>query len=78
MGMSDDTAWESFTEGIEEDVEKLFGGRLPNGFFVNGDPRGCALKLDNETEEQRALIEKCGLQRDMGGYGLLAPKITGN
>lgn len=59
-------------------VKNLFGGKLPMGFFVNGDPRGCALKIGNETEKLRDLIEKTGLQRDWGGYGLLAPEITGN
>lgn len=72
---SDESAWDKASSAIAEQVRKLFGGALPFGFFVNGDPRGCALKLNNETEEQRELIADCGLQRDWGGYGLLAPRI---
>jgi len=67
--------WDKAVEIYTEAVRKLFGGALPFGFFVNGDPRGCALKLNNDTEEQRELIADCGLERDWGGYGLLAPRI---
>jgi hypothetical protein len=52
---------------VEKAVLKLFGGKLP-GFFVNSDPRGYALKLDNESVK---LPE--GLNKDWGGYGILAP-----
>lgn len=69
--------WDAVQDAIEQRVKKLFG-TVPHGFFVNGDPRGYALKLNNETEQERELIEKCGLQRDWGGYGLLAPEIDGN
>src|SRR4051812_13269794 len=30
-------------------VKKLFGGKLPKGFFINGDPRGYTLKLDTDA-----------------------------
>lgn len=30
---------------ITEQVKKVFGGTLPEGFFINLDPRGYALKL---------------------------------
>lgn len=53
-------------------------GTLPPGFFVNSDPRGYALKINNENAEGRALIEAVGLQRDMGGYGILSPEINGD
>ncbi len=39
--------------------------------FVNQDPRGYAIKLDNETETGRAAIELSGCVTDWGGYGLL-------
>lgn len=50
----------------------------PPGFFVNGDPRGYALKIDNATLEGRALIAAVGLHTDWGGYGILSPEITGD
>lgn len=51
---------------------------LPPGFFINSDPLGYALKIDNETPEGLALIEAVGLHKDMGGYGCLSPEIDGN
>lgn len=43
-------------------------GKLPNGFFVNRDPRGYALKIESEQLPQ-------GMWKDWGGYGILAPVI---
>ena len=59
-------------------VVKTALGTLPPGFFVNSDPRGYALKIDNENREGQALIEACRLHTDMGGYGILSPLITGD
>lgn len=53
-------------------------GTLPPGFFVNGDPRGHALKIDNDDPQGRELIEAVRLHRDMGGYGILSPEIDGD
>lgn len=53
-------------------VTKLFGKKLP-GFFVNRDPRGYALKIDDKFMPK---YEKVGLERDMGGYGILSPEIS--
>ena len=53
-------------QAIEAGVSELFGGSLPEGFFVNGDPRGYALKLDSEHGGAVS-------RRDWGGYGILAP-----
>ena len=50
----------------------------PPGFFINSDPRGYALKIDNETKVGRELIARVGLHTDMGGYGILSPEITGD
>lgn len=58
---------EEWQEQIAEKVRAVFM-RLPDGFFVNGDPRGYALKLDND----KVKIPE-GMQTDWGGYGLLAP-----
>jgi hypothetical protein len=43
-------------------------GYIPRGFFVNGDPRGYALKIDNEK-----VTVPAGITTDWGGYGCLAP-----
>jgi len=52
---------------VEAAVAKIFGRKLP-GFFINRDPRGYALKL----EEKSVPFE---LHRDLGGYQILAPII---
>lgn len=65
--------WEPRHKFITGRVKHAFGGVLPPGFFVNGDPRGYALKIDNENGKGKALIDETGLERDWGGYGILAP-----
>lgn len=60
------------------DLVKRALGVLPPGFFLNSDPRGYALKIDNESAEGRALIEAVRLHTDLGGYGILSPEITGD
>lgn len=67
---ADENAWESFSQWIEAKVAKVFGG-VPQGFFVNGDPRGYALKLDNEK-----VTIPDGMHKDFGGYGILAAVIV--
>jgi len=72
----DENAWDSFAEKVQDEVRFIFGA-VPTSFFVNGDARGYALKIDNETPEGKALIEACKLHTDWGGYGILSPEITG-
>ena len=45
------------------------------GLFFNGDARGYSLKLKDSV--MREIYNNTGLQQDWGGYGLLAPEITG-
>lgn len=59
---------EKVHEDITASVAKMFGGNVPEGFFVNNDPRGYALKIDNEK-----VTIPAGLHTDLGGYGILAP-----
>tara|TARA_R100000315_G_scaffold48981_1_gene23253 strand:- start:2471 stop:2833 length:363 start_codon:yes stop_codon:yes gene_type:complete len=61
---------EGILDGLEEQVKEVFGGCLPGGFFINRDPRGYALKLDNEQ-----VTIPDGLGTDWGGYGILAQEI---
>jgi len=53
-------------------------GAVPPGFFVNGDPRGYALKIDPDNAEGKALIESVRLHTDWGRNGILSPEITGD
>jgi hypothetical protein len=68
-------SWEKAEGEITASVLTLF----PNlhGFFVNGDPRGYALKI---TEEVTKKYREAGvvLHTDWGGYGILSPEIDGN
>ena len=78
-----DEAWEDFKRSIAERVAMVFGRspraeHAPAGFFFNSDPRGYALKIDNENPEGLALIRAVGLHTDFGGYGILSPEIDGN
>lgn len=45
-------------------------------FFINTDPRGYSLKINLDKADED--YKNIGLQRDLGGYGLLAPVIDGN
>ena len=49
-----------------------FGRKLPFKkipVFVNGDPRGYALKIDDSYVKKFNLK----IERDWGGYGIIAP-----
>jgi hypothetical protein len=61
--------YDAAQDEIEEQVKRLFDGNLPAGFFINGDPRGYALKIDNNK-----VTIPAGLHTDWGGYGILAPE----
>lgn len=63
--------WESVKDKACGELREVFGGKLPVGLFVNGDPRGHMLKLDND---ERAIPE--GMQTDWGGNGILAVEIN--
>lgn len=68
---ADETAWERFADYIGAKVAKVFGGKLPAGFFVNGDARGYALKLEPEDSGK----QDSGFHRDWGSNYILAPTI---
>lgn len=63
-------AWEAFKDKIRASVAQAFGGKLPAAFYLNGDPRGYALKLDPE----RGPVPE-GLETDWGRYGIIAPPL---
>ena len=68
---ANENAWYNFSGSISRLAAVIFGGTLPDGFFVNGDCRGYSLKLDPE---------KCtvpqGMETDWGRYGILAAEIN--
>lgn len=78
----EDSIIEKRKEAIKSQVKKVFGGKLPNGFFLNGDPRGYSLKISVEGNRIFANSED-GINRDgraisytnLGGYGILAPEF---
>lgn len=55
---------------IAHEVTKLFNNKL-EGFFINGDPRGYALKIKDDII--KTVYAYIGLHTDWGGYGILAP-----
>ena len=69
-GDIDGDRWESIKDSAFSRLAKIFGQRLPDGIFINSDPRRYALKLDNEKV---AIPE--GMHKDWGGYGILAAEI---
>ena len=46
--------------------------------FINRDPRGYALKIKSEYMAGAGWIAQWALMRDWGGYGIIAPEITGD
>lgn len=71
-GIIEQDQWEKLSEDVTAKVQSLFSGRL-EGFFVNGDPRGYALKIDDSVVREK--YADINLHRDMGGYGILSPEI---
>lgn len=78
---SENTPWTDYLASVRDRVARVFGRSHMHpvpGFFVNTDPRGYALKIDNDTPEGKALIEAVKLHTDWGGYGILSPAIDGD
>ncbi len=59
--------WEMDKANAKKELAAIFGGKIPAGIFINGDPRGHILKLDSETVK----IPE-GMQTDWGQDGILA------
>ena len=54
---------------VKKLAAKLGLDKMPEGFFVNSDPRGYSLKMQAGTFPD-------GLIADWGGYGILAPDFS--
>ena len=62
-------------EAVLTQVKNLLFGCGPEDVpvFINCDPRGYALKIDDEYMRSH----KIKLHTDWGGYGIIAPEING-
>lgn len=62
--------WEKWGEKFVKNLAAKLGlSEMPSGFFLNGDPRGYALKMKEGTFPD-------GLTRDFGGYGILGADFS--
>lgn len=66
----DEEYWESEKNKARRGIVAALG-REPEGLYLNSAPRGYALKLDAEI---RGGLPP-GMEKDWGGYGILAPVI---
>lgn len=76
FGRDSDKAWERVKSAAHDQMRRIFGV-IPEGFRVNGDARGYALKITSDTQEGRDFIAKVGMHRDWGSNGIFSPEITG-
>lgn len=69
-----DTDMPTFERQAHNAMNRLKKILQPNGVpvLINSDPRGYALKIDDAYMREH----KIQLERDMGGYGIIAPEIT--
>jgi len=63
---------EAKMESVKKSLKKIIGTEHGLRVFINRDPRGYALKIDDEDMREKAL----SLHMDLGGYGILAPEIN--
>lgn len=59
---------DSIGRNILESVHRILG-KGP-AVFLNGDPRGYALKIEAEAAKELAI------EKDWGGYGIIAPELN--
>ena len=67
---------DALTGAILEKVNAILGNSGPDAVpvFVNRDPRGYALKIDDVWIHNK----QARIYSDWGGYGIIAPEITGD
>lgn len=75
-GGIDTAAWNIAKGAARLQLIALFGGSLPAGLYINGDPRGHMLKLDCGSAGAPGVPIPDGMERDWGGDGILAADIT--
>jgi hypothetical protein len=62
--------YDKITKSTEKALIKLLGDKIP--FYINSDPRGYALKIDDRIVQAMNL----DIYRDFCGYGILAPDFS--
>lgn len=71
--------WEKVVHTAARRVRKILnpdgGGLLPEGFFVNSDPRGYMLKIDSDGADPAEVWRKRGMHWDGGNNAVLAPEV---
>ena len=70
-GDIDSEQWENESNEIWNKLVKIVGSFGAKYCFINGDPRGYTLKIKDEF-----MTHKNGIDRDWGGYGILAPDLS--
>ena len=67
---------DALTGAILEKVNAILGNSGPDAVpvFVNRDPRGYALKIDDVWMHNK----QARIYSDWGGYGIIAPEFTGD
>jgi hypothetical protein len=69
------TPWETFCASVAGDVASALGGKLPEGFRLNTDARGCALKIRGTEAGRPGAFIPPGMVTDWGSNGILAPEL---
>jgi hypothetical protein len=73
-GDIDSDTWEKETDKILTSLDKILYFRIHRiPVYINGDARGYALKIKDDYVRDHNL----NIQKDWGGYGLLAPEFDG-
>ena len=57
------------SDQVRDKVIELLGDKVKPILKVNGDPRGYAIKFDEEWSKDKTIY------RDLGGWGILAPEF---
>ena len=72
-GVFDCDTWEKHQTKAEIALDKILDyKRQQIPVFINGDPRGYTLKIDDKYIRENNI----NLHRDWGGYGILAPDLN--
>lgn len=70
--IEDDDTLESLYEAILRDVNETLGNDGTVPVFINRDPRGYQLKIDDAWMREH----RPALHSDWGGFGIIAPDLT--
>lgn len=67
-GVIESDEYDNRCNTVLDSLKKGFNGKLPDGLFINGDPRGYTLKLESTNQ----IIT----YQDWGGYKILVPNFN--